>query len=223
MRKAALLALLAIGSALIAAPIAWSMFGRTSDGTKLVNDLRPIMQPANVAQTTQNFQLFAQLAADLGPVVTPQNARTFRGYAQVLAAMQTEAPELVPGLARALGATPAQTEALLAARYPAILRGLQALPQMQHDLSGVDTVLQKDAQPFSTRGRSALNQLGTLVAAVQRNPGNYASVAALPRLSLFPWFLLLPGIAIVLLSGFLLVTERRTAAAAAAAAAPAAP
>jgi len=46
---------------------------------------------------------------------------------------------------------------------------------------------------------------------VQRNPHNYASVDALPRLSLFPWFLLVPGILIVLLSGFLLATERRAA------------
>jgi hypothetical protein len=211
MRRIATFVLLVIGAALIVAPIAWSMFGRTSDGARLVDDLRPIMQPAEVVQTAQNFQLFETLAADLGPVVTPENAKKFRAYEQALGAMQLETPKLVPGLSRALGTTPAQTQALLTAQYPAILSGLQALPKMQRDLGGVVAVLEKDAQPFSTQGRPALTQLGTLVAAVQRNPDNYASVDALPRLSLFPWFLLVPGIVIVLLSGFLLATERRAA------------
>ena len=211
MRRIATFVLLVIGIALIVAPLAWSMFGRTSDGARLVDDLRPIMQPSQVEQTTRNFQLFEGLAADLGPVVTPENAKTFRGYEQALAAMQAETPKLVPGLARALGTTPAQTQALLATQYPAILGGLQALPKLQRDLGGVVAVLEKDAQPFSTQGRPALTQLGTLVAAVQRNPHNYASVDALPRLSLFPWFLLVPGILIVLLSGFLLATEGRAA------------
>jgi hypothetical protein len=53
MRRFTLSVILVIGVGLIIAPFAFSMFSRASDGEQMVNDFRPIMQPANVQTTAE--------------------------------------------------------------------------------------------------------------------------------------------------------------------------
>jgi hypothetical protein len=48
-----------------------------------------------------------------------------------------------------------------------------------------------------------------LVTTMQGNVSNYAAIDAMPRMSLFPWFFVVPGILIVLLAGGLLFAEWR--------------
>lgn len=67
MRRLIVIVLLLIGVGLIVAPLSMSMFSRSSDGQKMVNDFRPIMQPANVETTAMYYD-----------DVFPRCARLFR-------------------------------------------------------------------------------------------------------------------------------------------------
>ncbi len=51
MRRFTLSILVVVGVGLIVAPFALSMFSRSHKGAAMVNDFRPIMQPANVTTT----------------------------------------------------------------------------------------------------------------------------------------------------------------------------
>lgn len=67
MRRLTMIVLLLIGVGLIVAPLSMSMFSRSSDGQKMVNGFRPIMQPASVKTTAMYYTTFS-----------PRCARSFR-------------------------------------------------------------------------------------------------------------------------------------------------
>ena len=71
MRRAATTVLLLIGVGLIVVPVSMSMFGRSSDGARMVTTFRPIMQPANV-QTTADY--YNNVFTKLRPIALMMNA-----------------------------------------------------------------------------------------------------------------------------------------------------
>jgi hypothetical protein len=61
---------------------------------------------------------------------------------------------------------------------------------------------------FSTQWRPIHKRLVSLLDPIQANRHNYAAIAALPSFTLFPWFLVVPGAILVLLSAAALLVPR---------------
>lgn len=208
MRRYLTLGVALVGVALIALPLAMSMFGRSNDGRAMVDDFRPIMQPASVQKTSDYYDLFVTWGNDFSQIMTQENVATFQGYMQGIGAMQAEFPKLIHALGRQLGMTDAQVNAFLADEFPAVAGGLQAMPQMGRDFAGMIAVMEKDVGPFQ-QVKPALDHYGDLVARMERNVDTYASVDAMPRMSLLPWFFVIPGALLLALAGSLLYLDAR--------------
>jgi hypothetical protein len=99
--------------------------------------------------------------------------------------------------------TPAEVQQFLGQQFPAMARMLQSLPQMSRDFGGLLGVMSANVAVFQ-QVPAGLDHYKPLVTTMQGNVGTYASMAALPKMSLFPWFFIVPGILIVLGSGILL-------------------
>jgi hypothetical protein len=200
--------LLVIGVALIAAPLSMSMFSRSSNGEKMVNGFRPIMQPAHVNTTADYYN---NVFTKLRPIALMMNTQTlakFDTYLAGIKGMEKDAAKLVPALATALHMTPAQVQTMLATQFPSLAKMLPALPQMSKDFGGLMGVMKQNVPVFK-RVPPGLDFYKSLVTTMQQNVGNYAAVDAMPRMSLFPWFFIVPGILVFLASGFGLLAEWR--------------
>ena len=209
MRRPIVIVLLLIGVGLIVAPLSMSMFSRASDGQKMVNDFRPIMQPANVQTTAMYYDDVFTPLRKVVPLMTQQNMDRFNGYLQGIKGMESDAAKLVPALATALHMTPAQVQQFIGQQFPAMAKMLQSLPQMSKDFGGLLVVMSANVAIFQ-QVPAGLDHYKPLVTTMQRNTGTYASVDALPRMGLFPWFFIVPGILIILGSGLLFVGDWRS-------------
>jgi hypothetical protein len=208
MRRLVLSMFLVIGIGLIVAPLSMSMFSRSSDGQKMVNQFRPIMQPANV-QTTANY--YYDVFTKLRPIalaMNPQTVATFDGYLKGIKGMEQDAAKLIPALAVQLHMTPAQVQQFFGQQFPAMAAMLQGLPQMDKDFSALLGLMSANVATFE-QVPAGLDHYKPLVDTMQANVGNYASVDAMPRMGLFPLFFLIPGIALVLMAAYLLVGDVR--------------
>lgn len=123
--------------------------------------------------------------------------------------MESDAAKLVPALATALHMTPAQVQQFIGQQFPAMAKMLQSLPQMSKDFGGLLGVMSANVAIFQ-QVPAGLDHYKPLVTTMQRNTGTYASVDALPRMGLFPWFFIVPGILIILGSGLLFVGDWRS-------------
>ena len=203
MRRLSLSVLVLVGIGLIVAPLSMSMFSRSSDGQKMVNDFRPLMQPAHV-QTTADY--YNNVFTKLRPIALAMNQQTvtkFNGYLQGIKGMEADAAKLMPALA-AMHIPPAQ----FAKQFPAMAAMLQGLPQMQKDFGGLLGMMAANVDTFKNVP-PGLDHYKPLVTTMQANVGTYASVDALPRMGPFPWFFVIPGILIILASLYLLVGDIR--------------
>ena len=170
---------LAIGVALIVAPLALSMPSKASAGQKMLDGFHPLMQPAAV-QTTVDY--YNKTFTALGPVATGGVAAS------------AEIPKLFAGLATALHMTQPQLAQFLGANYPAMAQMLQQFPQLV---------------PIFNNVGPGLAWYKPLVTTMNAQVNNYAKVDSLPNFNLFAWFFIVPGILLVLLAGFALVTLYR--------------
>lgn len=209
MRRLILIVLLLIGVGLIVAPLSMSMFSRSSDGQKMVNDFQPIMQPANVETTAMYYDDVFTPLRNVVPLLTQQNMDRFNGYLQGIKGMESDATKLVPVLATALHMAPAQVQQFIGQQFPAMAKMLQGLPQMSQDFGDLLGVMSANVAIFQ-QVPAGLDHYKPLVTTMQRNVGTYESVDALPRMGRFPWFFIVPGILIVLGSGLLFVGDWRS-------------
>ncbi len=203
MRRLTLTVLLVIGVALIVAPLSMSMFSRSNDGQKMVNDFRPLMQPAAVQKTADYYY---NTFTKLRPIALAMNRQTidrFNGYLQGIKGMEADAAKFMPALA-AFHMTPAQ----FARQFPAMAAMLQGLPKMEKDFAGLLQLMGPNVQTFANVP-PGLDWYRSLVQTMQANTTNYASIDALPRMGLFPWFFVIPGILIILAALYLLVGDVR--------------
>ncbi len=208
MRRLVLSLFLVIGIGLIVAPLSMSMFSRTSDGEQTVNTFRPIMQPASVQKTADYYNNVFTKLRPIALAMTPQTIAKFNGYMKGFQGMQADAQKLVPALAQAMHMTPAQVQKMFATQFPAMAQMLTNLPQMQKDFGGLMGMMAANVDTFK-QVPPGLDHYKPLVDTMQANVGNYASIDAMPRMSLFPLFFLLPGIALVLMAAYLLVGDLR--------------
>lgn len=175
----ALWPVLAIGVALIVAPLALSLPSKTAAGQKMLDGFHPLMQPAAV-QTTVDY--YNKTFTALGPVATGGVAAS------------AEIPKLFQGLATALHMTQPQLAQFLTANYPAMAQLLQQFPQLV---------------PIFTNVPPGLAWYKPLVTTMQAQVRNYGKVDSLPNFDLFTWFFIVPGILLVLLASFALVALYR--------------
>ena len=197
MRRLTLSILVVIGVGLIVAPLAMSMFSRSDKGAAMVNEFRPIMQPANV-QTTADY--YYNTFTRLRPIALAMNAQTvatLSGYSKGIGTMMQDLAKMPPAEQRAL-----------AKQYPAMGAMLQNLPQMQKTLDGFTAMIGANLTTFKNVP-PGLDHYKPLVDTMQSNVGNYAAIDALPSMKLFPWFFIVPGLIALAAAAYLLVGDIR--------------
>jgi hypothetical protein len=78
--KALWWAVLAVGVALIVAPLAMGLPSKSAAGNRMMNDFRPIMQPDQVQQTADYYYNVFVPLGQITPMFSAQNAAKFQGY-----------------------------------------------------------------------------------------------------------------------------------------------
>ena len=201
MTRKLLWSVFAIGLALVIAPLALGLPGKSAAGERMLNGFQPIMQPDQV-QVTANYydHVFVPLGK-VTPMMSAGNLARFQGYLKGFAGMQTDAGKLVPLLAQALHMTPAQVQKLMATQLPSMAAMLQNLPAMSRDFGGLLGTMQQNVGIFS-RVPAGLAHYKPLVRTMQGNVQNYKQVNSLPNFKLFTYFFMVPGVLLILLAGF---------------------
>ncbi len=201
MNRKLLWAVLAIGLALVIAPLAMGLPGKTAAGQRMMNGFQPIMQPDQVATTARYYNdVFVPLGT-VTPAMSAKSIATFQGYLKGFSGMQTDAAKLVPLLAQAMHMTPAQVQALMSAQLPAMAAALQNLPAMQRDFGGLMGLMQQNVGIFG-QVPAGLAHYEPLVTTMQANVDNYEQVNSLPDFRLFTVFFVVPGALLILLAGY---------------------
>lgn len=201
MNRKLLWPILVIGIALVIAPLALSMPSKAGSGQKMLDGFNPIMQPDQVATTARYYNdVFVPLGR-VTPMLSAQNVAHFQGYLKGFSGVQSDAAKLVPMLAQALHMTPAQVQAYMGKQLPAMAAMLQNLPKMQRDFTGLLGVMQQNVDIFR-QVPAGLAHYKPLVTTMQANVDNYKQVNSLPSFTLFSWFFIVPGILLILLSGW---------------------
>lgn len=207
MKRWVLWPILALGIALIVAPLAISMPGKAGDGQAMLDDFRPIMEPASVKTTADYYDT---VFTKLRPIALALNAETvakFEGYGQGISAVEQESPQLFAALAQATGQTPQQLQQFLGQQFPATAQLFQGLPQISQDFGNLIGLMAPNVQTFE-RVPPGLDHYQPLVRTMERQQENYASVDSLPPFELMAWSFVAIGIFLVVFSGIGLLSGR---------------
>jgi hypothetical protein len=190
---------LVIGLALVIAPFALGLPGKTAAGQRMLNGFQPIMQPDQVRVTANYYDHVFVPLGKVTPMMSAQNLARFQGYMKGFGGMQTDSAKLVPLLAQALHMTPAQVQQMMATQLPAMAAMQQNLPAMQRDFGGLLGTMQQNVGIFS-RVPAGLAHYKPLVRTMQDNVTNYQQVNSLPDFRLFTFFFVVPGLPLVVLA-----------------------
>jgi hypothetical protein len=201
MNRKLLWGVLVIGLALLIAPFALGLPGKSAAGQRMLDSFHPIMQPGQV-QITANYydHVFVPLGK-VTPMMSAQNLAKFQAYMKGFTGMQTDATKLGPMLVQALHMTPTQVQNLMTTQLPAMAAMLQTLPSMQRDFGGLLGTMQQNVGVFS-QVPAGLVHYKPLVRTMQNNVDNYKQVNSLPDFRLFTVFFAVPGVLLVLLAGY---------------------
>jgi len=200
MNRKLLWAVLAIGLALVIAPLALSLPSKAAAGQRMMSGFQPIMQPDQVKTTAYYYnQVFVPLGK-VTPMMSAQNLAKFQSYLKGFGGMQSDAAKLVPLLAQALHMTPAQVQQMMSTQLPSMAVMLQNLPAMQHDFGGLLGTMQGNVGIFG-QVPAGLAHYQPLVTTMQANVDNYKQVNSLPDFRLFTVFFVVPGALLILLAG----------------------
>ena len=193
-------AVLAIGLALVIAPLAMGLPGKAAAGQRMLNGFQPVMQPDQVKTTATYYnQVFVPLGT-VTPMMSAQNLAKFQTYLKGFSGMQVDAGKLVPLLAQAMHMTPTQVQQMMNTQLPSMAGMLQSLPAMQRDFGGLLGTMQLNVGIFN-RVPAGLNHYEPLVTTMQANVNNYKQVNSLPDFRLFTAFFVIPGLLLTLLAG----------------------
>ena len=201
MNRKLLWAVLAIGLALVIAPLALSLPSKAAAGQRMLNGFEPIMQPAQVDKTAAYYNDVFVPLGKVTPMMSAANVAKFQAYLAGLGALQTEGAKLVPLLAQAMNMTPAQVVAFMSEQMPSLAAMLQNLPAMQRDFGGLLGAMQQNVDIFG-RVPAGLRHYEPLVTTMQANVDNFRKVNSLPDFRLFTLFFVVPGALLVLLAGY---------------------
>jgi hypothetical protein len=209
MNRKVLWAVLAIGAALVVAPLALTLPSKANAGERMLGSFQPIMQPDQVKQTANYYYKVFVPLGKVTPMMSAQNIARFNAYLKGFGAVQTDASKLVPMLAQALHMTPAQVQQWMARQLPGMAAMFQNLPQMRRDFTLFIGTMGKNIGIFA-RVPAGLAHYKPLVTTMQANVGNYKQVNSLPSFRLFAWFFIVPGALLILLAGLGLAPPRLT-------------
>lgn len=201
MTRKLLWAVLAVGLALVVAPFALGLPGKSAAGERMLNNFQPIMQPHQVQITADYYDNVFVPLGKVTPMMSAKNLARFQAYLKGFGGMQADAAKLVPLLSHALHMTPAQVQELMKTQLPAMSAMLQNLPAMQRDFSGLLGTMQQNVGIFS-RVPAGLAHYQPLVRTMQGNVDNYKQVNSLPDFRLFTYFFVVPGVLLILLAGY---------------------
>lgn len=211
MRKIGLWAIVVIGIALIAMPVATGMFSRASAGERVINSFKPIMKDASVTTTEGYFAQFKTLAADFAPAMAPERIARFQRYLDGMEPTIADSQAFIGELSTQLGMTPTELADLMGTSYPHLALMLATMPQMRLDMAGMVAVMTKDGPGFATMP-TAMTHFQGLISTMRAEVADFAEVTRLPAMGLLPWFFMVPGILLVLIAGSILVFGMRAAA-----------
>jgi hypothetical protein len=201
MNRKLLWSVLVIGVALVIAPFALGLPGKSAAGQRMLNNFQPIMQPEQVQITADYYDNVFVPLGGVTPMMSAQNLARFQAYTEGFSGMQIDAAKLAPMLAQALHMTPAQVQALMATQLPSMAALLQNLPAMQRDFSRLLGMMQQNVGIFS-QVPAGLKHYQPLVRTMQGNVDNYKQVNSLPDFRLFTVFFVVPGALLILLAGY---------------------
>lgn len=201
MNRKILWAVLAIGLALVIAPLALGLPAKTAAGERMMGNFQPIMQPAQVATTARYYNDVFVPLGKVTPMMSAQNVARFQTYTKGFGGVQTDTARLVPALAQAMHMTPAQVQKMMAAQFPAMTAMMTGLPAMQRDFNGLLGTMAANVGIFS-QVPGGLAHYKPLVTTMQANVDNYRQVSSLPDFRLFTVFFVLPGVLLILLAGW---------------------
>ena len=204
-------AVLVVGLALVIAPFALGLPGKSAAGERMLNGFQPIMQPAQVQITADYYDNVFVPLGKIAPMMSAASVEKFQGYMQGFGGMQADGAKLVPMLAQALHMTPAQVQTMMVQRLPTMAAMLQSLPAMQRDFGGFLSTMQQNTGIFK-RVPAGLVHYQPLVRTMQANVDNFRQVNSLPDFRLFTVFFVVPGALLMLLAGYGLfgTAERRS-------------
>jgi hypothetical protein len=200
MNRKLLWGVLAIGLALVIAPLAIGLPGKAAAGQRMLNGFQPIMQPDQVKTTAYYYDRVFVPLGTVTPMMSAENLAKFQGYLKGFGGMQTDAAKLVPLLAQALHMTPAKVQLMMSTQLPSMAAMLQNLPAMQRDFGGLLGTMQQNVGIFS-QVPAGLKHYQPLVTTMQANVNNYKQVNSLPDFRLFAFFFIVPGALLILLAG----------------------
>src|SRR5436190_563700 len=100
---------------------------------RMMNDFRPIMQPAQVAKTAYFYDRVFTPLGRVAPAINTASVAKFDQYLKGFQGMQVDSERLLPLLAQALHMTPAQVQAFMARQVPTMTVMLTSLPTMRRD------------------------------------------------------------------------------------------
>jgi hypothetical protein len=200
MNRKLLWGVLAIGLALVIAPLAIGLPGKAAAGQRMLNGFQPIMQPDQVKTTAYYYDRVFVPLGTVTPMMSAKNLAKFQGYLKGFGGMQTDAAKLVPLLAQALHMTPANVQLVMSTQLPSMAAMLQSLPAMQRDFGGLLGTMQQNVGIFS-QVPAGLKHYQPLVTTMQANVNNYKQVNSLPDFRLFAFFFIVPGALLILLAG----------------------
>ena len=91
MERKVLWPVLVLGIALVIAPFALGMPGKTAAGQRMLNDFRPMMQPASVQTTVDYMNNVFQPLGKVTPALNADTVARFQGYGQGISKMNVPA------------------------------------------------------------------------------------------------------------------------------------
>lgn len=207
MSRKVLYGVLVIGVLLIVIPFAIGLPGKSSSGEKMIDAFGPIMDEQNV-QTTADYyyDVFVPLG-DIVPAMTQDNIDRFNGYLAGFGGLGSETQNLGPAFAQATGMTEQQVGEYMTTEFPAMTQMVQGLPQMQQDFEGLLGLMGNNVAIFE-QVPGGLDHYQPLVTTMQEQQQNYDDIASLPDFRAFTWFFVVPGVLLVGLAAFGLLSDR---------------
>jgi hypothetical protein len=192
-------AVLAIGVALIVAPLAMGLPDKADGGQQMIDAFAPIMDEQNV-QTTADYyyDVFVPLG-EIVPAMSQENIDQFNAYLAGFTAVGVDAENMVPALAEATGMPEEDVQAFMAAQFVGITAMLEQLPEMQAAFGELLGLMEENVAIFE-QVPAGLAHYEPLVTTMQEQQANYDKVASLPDFTLFTWFFMIPGIVLVALA-----------------------
>jgi hypothetical protein len=183
MNRKVLWAVLVIGAALVIAPFALSLPGKSAAGERMLGDFQPIMQPKQVQTTAYYYNDVFTTLGKVVPAMSAANVAKFEAYVQGMKSVRL---------------TPAQMQSMQR-QFPQLVQLFGGMPTMLKDFDQLIALMKTNENIFA-QVPAGLAHYRPLVSTMQGNVQDYKQVNSLPDFRLFTWFFVIPGFLLVLLA-----------------------